>query len=168
MHRNALDLYNRLKPVFGEIYISRIETPVQIYYRVRIKAQDRNHARNIAGRLQSLQAVGMNAAVDPVGSSSTGKKADEDMGYESGTHQPEGDAHSPAPCAPAGGLSRRRHDFRHADGETGHDFRRIVYLQLVLPGKAARHSRRKGEGGEEHDLQPAPRGLRWDPGRGPC
>jgi rare lipoprotein A len=53
---NALGLQRELQKIYKDVYISFFQTPNQTYYRVRIKARDRNAAQSIA---EQLAAGGM-------------------------------------------------------------------------------------------------------------
>jgi len=50
--KNAEKLKTQLSKTFSDVYIARFNTPHQIYYRVRIKAESKQKANNIALKLQ--------------------------------------------------------------------------------------------------------------------
>ncbi len=50
---NARSLQKNLKKTYKDIYVSLFKTPTQTYYRVRIKASERNEAESIARKLSS-------------------------------------------------------------------------------------------------------------------
>ncbi len=52
--RNAEVLKTHLSKTFSDIYIARFKTPHQTYYRVRIKAESKQKANNIALKLQKV------------------------------------------------------------------------------------------------------------------
>jgi len=53
LRRNAVSLRNNLKGRFPQVSISPFKTPRQTYYRVRIKADNRTQAEELARRLQA-------------------------------------------------------------------------------------------------------------------
>jgi rare lipoprotein A len=48
---NARELEKRLRGKFRNIYVTKYKTPSQVYYRVRVKAKDRESAQMIAQKL---------------------------------------------------------------------------------------------------------------------
>ena len=54
---NARSLQNKLKNTFREVYVSAFRTPTQTFYRVRIKAKDREDAESITRRLHKKDLV---------------------------------------------------------------------------------------------------------------
>ncbi|MEW5900425.1 MAG: septal ring lytic transglycosylase RlpA family protein [Acidobacteriota bacterium] len=54
LRANAETLRLSLARHFANVYLSEFETPRQVYYRVRIKAQSRQEAEQIAGRVSAL------------------------------------------------------------------------------------------------------------------
>ena len=49
--KNAISLQKNLKNTFQDVYISAFHSPTQTFYRVRIKASDRENAESITRRL---------------------------------------------------------------------------------------------------------------------
>lgn len=54
---NAMSLRKKLKNTFRDVYVSAFQTPTQIFYRVRIKASDRDDAESLTRRLQKEDYV---------------------------------------------------------------------------------------------------------------
>lgn len=48
---NAQSLAKKLEKIFRDVYVSVFHTPTQVFFRVRIKAKDRDDAESIARRL---------------------------------------------------------------------------------------------------------------------
>jgi rare lipoprotein A len=55
--KNATSLQEELKKTFRRVYISTFHTPTQTFYRVRIKAADRNDAESITRHLHKKELV---------------------------------------------------------------------------------------------------------------
>ncbi len=54
---NAKSLQKRLRKTFPNVYVSAFQTPTQTFYRVRIKAADRNAAESIERQLRKKEFV---------------------------------------------------------------------------------------------------------------
>jgi rare lipoprotein A len=49
---NAISLRKKLENTFRDVYVSAFQTPTQIFYRVRIKASDRDDAESFTRKLR--------------------------------------------------------------------------------------------------------------------
>lgn len=50
---NALELERKLRPKYGDVYVTTYQTADQVYYRVRVRAKDRAAVQEIAESLSS-------------------------------------------------------------------------------------------------------------------